>query len=196
VPATEVTGPGYIGFQWRPDLYPGFAVALDTSVSTPFETAYVRSRTSGVLGAWTLLTSSVPTARALGIGLRGILAENLPQDCVDSATVLCLNQGRFRVEVDWRKRNDEEGLGTVVPHRSGDSGLFWFFNADNWEMLIKIVNACALNDRFWVFYAATTDVELTLLVTDTHTGEVKTYFNPQRTAAAPVQDTDAFATCP
>jgi hypothetical protein len=34
-----------------------------------------------------------------------------------------------------------------------------------------------------------------LKVTDTQTGQVKTYVNPQGTAFAPIQDTSAFA-CP
>ena len=38
-----------------------------------------------------------------------------------------------------------------------DSGLFYFFGASNLEMLIKVLNACGLNDRYWVFFAATTN---------------------------------------
>jgi hypothetical protein len=33
-------------------------------------------------------------------------------------------------------------------------------------------------------------------VTDTATGAVKVYFNPQGAAFAPIQDTAAFSTCP
>ena len=49
---------------------------------------------------------------------------------------------------------------------------------------------------YWVFFAAGTNVEFTVTVTDTQTGTVKTYSNPLNTAAPPVQDTSAFATCP
>jgi hypothetical protein len=63
-------------------------------------------------------------------------------------------------------------------------------------MLVKVLNACGLNQRYWVFYAATTNVEFTLTVTDTQTGKTKVYFNPINTPAPPVQDTSAFATCP
>ncbi len=78
---------------------------------------------------------------------------------------------------------------------SQDSGLFWFFEAENRELLVKVFDGCGINDRFWVFSAATTDVEFTLRVTDTMSGTVKTYFNPLGVAAANT-DTDAFATCP
>jgi hypothetical protein len=197
LPAIEITGPGYVGFRWSGAAHPEFGVAVDTSPSTPLEVMYRRTQVGGVTGSWSQLNNTMPSARALGIGLRGILEENLTLTCFDDARTLCLANGRFRVEVDWRKRNDDEGFGQVVPYRSADSGLFYFFGPDNWEMLVKMVNACAPPfNHFWVFYAATTDVEFTLLVTDTQDGVVKTYFNPLRTAAPPVQDTSAFATCP
>ncbi|MEM7349817.1 MAG: hypothetical protein AAF657_03355 [Acidobacteriota bacterium] len=65
-------------------------------------------------------------------------------------------------------------------------------------MLIKVLDACAseLGNRYWVFYAATTDVEFTLMVTDTETGIQKIYSNALGQAAPPILDTSAFATCP
>jgi hypothetical protein len=35
-----------------------------------------------------------------------------------------------------------------------------------------------------------------LTVTDTQTGTIETYTNPQGTPFEPIQDTNAFATCP
>ncbi|MCP4658396.1 MAG: hypothetical protein GY856_23525, partial [bacterium] len=98
--------------------------------------------------------------------------------CVPGATELCLNHERFRVEVDWRDFAGRTGSGRVAPVAADDSGILWFFDADNWEMLVKVLDGCALNRRFWVFAAATTNVEYTLRVTDTVSGAVKTYFNP------------------
>ena len=47
------------------------------------------------------------------------------------------------------------------------------------------------------FYAAgLTDVKVTLRVADTVAGEVREYSSPMGTAFAPIQDTDAFDTCP
>ncbi len=116
--------------------------------------------------------------------------------CSSSSTHLCLNQRRFQVEVDWRDFDGNTGSGQVVPFGSDDSGLFWFFDPDNWEMLVKVLDGCGINNHFWVFSAATTNVEYTLRVTDTETGAVKEYFNPLGTAAAAITDTGAFATCP
>ena len=74
-------------------------------------------------------------------------------------------------------------------------GLFWFFGADNPEMLIKVIKGCTVNNHFWVFYAAGTNVGFTVTVTDTKTGHQVTYTNHDLTAAPPVQDTNALS-CP
>ncbi len=111
---------------------------------------------------------------------------------------LCLQDERFTVRSHWRFSQGPRGKSTVVPGvQSDDSGLFYFQTPDNWEMLLKVIDACAPPfDRFWVFYAATTNVEFTVTVTDTQQDEVNVYTNPQGNPAPPVQDTNAFATCP
>jgi hypothetical protein len=124
-------------------------------------------------------------------------ATNFPAGaCVADGTTLCLNHGRFRVQVEWKTATDA-GSGNVVPVSSDDSGLFWFFAPDNWEMLIKVLNGCSgSSGHYWVFFSATTNVQLIVNVTDMQTGKVKVYFNPQGVSAGPVTDTGAFATCP
>jgi len=117
-------------------------------------------------------------------------------DCTPSATNMCLNESRFQVEVSWRDFQGNTGSGTVVEYGSDDSGLFWFFDEDNWEMLIKVLNGCGVNNRYWVFSAATTNVEYTLRVTDTETNAVKQYHNPLGNSADAITDATAFATCP
>jgi hypothetical protein len=119
--------------------------------------------------------------------------KNLP--CVASNMNLCLAGERFKVEVAWRDFNGNTGSGRVVPGAADNSGLFWFFGPSNWEVLVKVLDACGLNDRFWVFSAATTNVEYTMTVTDSQTGDIKTYFNPLGQPAPATTDTDAFTTC-
>ena len=65
-------------------------------------------------------------------------------------------------------------------------------------LIIKVVNACSFagGPRYWVFAGGLTNVQVVLTVTDTQSGVTKTYTNPQGTAFAPIQDTNAFATCP
>ncbi len=115
--------------------------------------------------------------------------------CRPSPTRLCLQDERYRIEVSWRDVAGRRGSGRGVSIGSDDSGLLWFFSPDNWEMLVKVLDGCEINNRFWVFSAATTDVEYTLRVTDTATGLVRSYSNPLGTAAAAITDTNAFATC-
>ncbi|MEM7588106.1 MAG: YCF48-related protein, partial [Acidobacteriota bacterium] len=103
-------------------------------------------------------------------------ADPAPPSCVESESVVCLGEGgRFRVETGWRDFVGATGSGETVTipdvglAESEDSSLFYFFSDDNWELLIKVLDGCAINDRFWVFAAATTNVEYTITVTDTLT---------------------------
>jgi predicted esterase len=115
--------------------------------------------------------------------------------CEAGATRLCLQKGRFRAEVTWDAQGSS-GSGQTVANPSPDSGLFWFFSPDNWELMVKVLDGCALNGRYWVFAAGTTNVHYVLTVTDTATGAVARYENPAGKAAAAVTDTNAFQTCP
>lgn len=115
--------------------------------------------------------------------------------CQSSDTTMCLSQERFQVEVDYRRFDGERGDARRVSEGTNDSGLFWFFQDQNWEMLVKVLDGCGVNQRFWVFAAATTNLEYTLRITDTATGVVKTYFNPLGNAASAITDSEAFATC-
>ncbi|HEX2253770.1 MAG TPA: hypothetical protein VHQ65_10935 [Thermoanaerobaculia bacterium] len=130
-------------------------------------------------------------------GLAGVAGLRSPSEtgCVAGPSVLCLQNGRFEVEVDWEDFAGNQGRGNVAPLATADSGLFWFFDGDNWEMLIKVLDGCGVNDRFWVFAAATTTVGYTVRVTDTHTGLERFYGNPRGQAATALTDTGAFATC-
>jgi len=116
--------------------------------------------------------------------------------CTPDSNTLCLLDNRFKVEVAWRDVDNNTGVGNMVG-TTPDSGLVYFFDPENWEFLVKMVDACSSEfNTFWVFSAACTDVEYTLTVTDTQTNEVKTYFNPLGNAAMAITDTKAFATCP
>ena len=118
-----------------------------------------------------------------------------PGVCTAGPTTMCLSGGRFRVEATYRTPSGQSGSGQAVAI-TADTGYFWFFDAANIEVIVKLLNACSFANRFWVFGAGLTNVEVTLTITDTRNGTVKTYTNPQGTAFQPVQDTNAFATCP
>lgn len=115
--------------------------------------------------------------------------------CTPTATSHCLQGGRFRVEATW-DANGTSGSGQAVPGASPTAGLLWFFSADNWELMVKVLDGCGLNQRYWVFAAGTTNVHYVLTVTDTLTGKVARYENPAGRAAAATTDVDAFDGCP
>jgi hypothetical protein len=137
------------------------------------------------------ITDSFPTYKALG--LRALF----DAPCEPREGTLCLNDNRFKVEVDWTHPNGSRGKGWAVPLPGReDSGLFWFFDAKNIELLIKVLDHCGPPfDSFWVFFAATTNVGFELTVTDTVSDERRVYSNPVGRSALPVQDTQAFKTC-
>lgn len=113
----------------------------------------------------------------------------------NTATALCLND-RFIVTTEWRATPASSGTGRTVSCSSDDSGLFWFFAPDNWEVMVKVIDGCGLNNRFWVFSAATTNVFYRMEVLDVRAGAQKIYFNYPGPPAPAVTDTTAFATCP
>lgn len=115
--------------------------------------------------------------------------------CVEDGVTGCLSANRFKVEVTWRLQDGNTGEGHVEP-LSDDSAVIWFFNVENKEMLLKVLDACQPFGSYWVFFAATTNVDFTATVTDTATGVVKEYKNPANNAAKPVQDTVTFSCNP
>jgi hypothetical protein len=108
---------------------------------------------------------------------------------------MCLNGGRFRVEASFRTSQGQSGQAHAV-QLVEDSGYLWFFNPNNIEVVVKVLNACTVNNRYWVFAGGLTNVEVQLIVTDTQTGVQKRYTNPINTAFQPIQDTNALAVCP
>ena len=110
--------------------------------------------------------------------------------CQPGPTILCLNNGRFKVEATWKDFAGHTGAGQTLP-LTGDTGAFWFFNSANIEVVLKVLDGRGFNGKFWVYFGALSNVEYTLTVTDTQTGKSKTYTNP-RGRLASVADTGAF----
>lgn len=115
-------------------------------------------------------------------------------------TVAEFRNGRFRVSGVWRAQTGpgtyNTGTMKYTPLGSSESGVLWTENPNDWVVLLKVLNGCAINNKYWVFYAATTNIEFTITIVDTFTNTTKTYTNPINTPAAPVTDTQAFQTCP
>jgi hypothetical protein len=75
-----------------------------------------------------------------------------------------LQNGRFEVEATWQTAAGENGNARLVQLPSADSALFYFFNRSNWELMVKVLDGCAINGHYWVFAAASTDVAFEVTV--------------------------------
>ncbi|MEM8962527.1 MAG: hypothetical protein AAGD38_13670 [Acidobacteriota bacterium] len=132
------------------------------------------------------------------VGTLNVVTDVVPNDGVLSSTQgdgALLQNGRFQVDVTWRDFDGNTGTGTTFV-QSIDSAVIYFFGPNNWEFLVKVLDGCGANNHWWVFAAATTNVEYTLTVTDLQADVSKSWPNPLGVAAPAITDTQAFATCP
>jgi hypothetical protein len=145
-----------------------------------------------------------PAAWSAGVT---ITQKNLTgQLCIPSDTALCLdgsNPGdqRFQVTASFHTAQGGglSGNAQAMPLRqlgATHGGVLWFFSPDNPELLVKLVNGCSVNDHFWAYISATTNVGFSVTVKDTFlANDAKTYTNPDLTPALPVQDGLALSSC-
>ncbi|MCA1580103.1 MAG: ScyD/ScyE family protein [Acidobacteria bacterium] len=177
----SVNAPGRL-LLFNPASAPPTVVASD--LITPTNMAFDRTSRE-------LFVTEFGPGRIRRLTLGGVIP---PLPCGVGSTTMCLAGGRFQVQASWRSA---QASGVGIPVALTDTtGHFWFFSADNVEVFVKVVRGCGFNSRFWVFAGGMTNVEVTLTVTDTQTGVVKTYVNPLNTPFAPIQDTNAFGGCP
>ena len=144
-----------------------------------------------------------PALKELPAGAGSARAEPLPQpaptigaagDCVPSPIALC-PQNRFRVTVDFiDPRTALPGQAHAVS-LTNDTGVFWFFDPNNLELMVKVLDGSGVNGHFWVFYGALSDVDYTIKVTDIVTGATRTYHNAAHHLASG-SDVTAFTAGP
>lgn len=79
---------------------------------------------------------------------------------------------RFWVSVDFWRDGDpvthacpvNHEPGTYTAHQRGDTRIFYFFSPDNLEVMVKVLDGCAINGHYWVFAAGLTDLNWRLNV--------------------------------
>ena len=181
------TGPGQVYFDGGMGASP-----TDPQPPTPPAEAYETVDTTPPLSAY----------QKARVGLTLVQDDLTGGGCIPSVNTLCIDNvpgdRRFEVTMDFSHGPSLKGPAFAVSTASlgvSNGGLFWFFSQRNPEMLVKVLNASSLNNRFWVFFNAGTNVGFTVRVKDTSTGQVKTYLNPDNNTAQPIQDTSAFI-CP
>lgn len=109
-----------------------------------------------------------------------------------SQNVLCIN-GRWKVSVTFGGGSGVLGkLATAVPLTT-DSGWFWFYEASNPEVFVKVLNGEAINGHDWVFIAGLTDQQVIITVDDmVGPGGTNLYTNPPGKTFVTVLDVLAF----
>ena len=165
------------------------------SINVPIATAM-----PGLVAVWSLDAGGndvVGTHDGSIVGGLGFLTFPVTLTCGSStSTFACLNT-RFSVGVTFRDPNTGmTGVGQVVGCPNPDSAVFWFFAPNVWEVLVKSIDGCSLNNHFWAFSAGATNVFYRLEVLDVRAGANKIYFNYPGPPAVAVTDAAAFATCP
>jgi YVTN family beta-propeller protein len=135
------------------------------------------------------VAAAAPAAGGGGGGGHGAVAATLPSTptsspagttigCAPSPTALCLLGDRFRVEARWTNpRGGTSGTARALPLLA-DSGLFSFFDRDNPEVAVKLLDGRGVNGGFWFFDGRLTDLGYELVVTDTATGQHRVYPRP------------------
>lgn len=134
-------------------------------------------------------------------GRRGVARiPAMSETCESDAQTLCLEDGRFRITLDYETALGGGRSGSASVVSLGEvgiarGGILSFFSTSNPEVLVKVLDGCSVNDRFWVFFAATTTVGFTLQVEDLQAGLARVYSNEDKTVARTVTDTAAFDSC-
>ena len=102
-------------------------------------------------------------------------------DCEPSTSQLAF-EGGFSVGMCFEHEKDgatvradalDYGLG------SGKSGLLYFFERDNAEVLVKVLDGCAVNGHRWAFVAPVTTLAFNLRIVEAATGRVWEHRNPR-----------------
>jgi len=121
--------------------------------------------------------------------------------CSPSPTRLCLLGGRFAATLSWDDGSGPKPALVAGPRADGAtsaSGLFRFYESDpsNWEVLVKVVDGCRTNGRFWVLVSASTGFGWRLEMVDQVTTLGRAWFHPLDGQASGIADFDAFRGCP
>jgi hypothetical protein len=161
------------------------AFACGAFVAPTLSLTTAASGTGGRDGQASSPTWSSPPARSTGAGT-----------CVMSPSRLCLGDGRFEVKARFDVgRGGQTGDARAVAV-TRDTGYLWFFEPNNVEIMVKVVDGCDLNRHAWFFAAGLTRVGVTMTVTDTGSGATRTYAHRAGVNFEPIQDTEAFPACP
>jgi hypothetical protein len=149
----------------------------------------------------------VPFTEGLGGSVGYMMSGSYDEGCCDrfgmelgnvvlrpdgAANVLELQRGRFRATATWRTASGSQGAGNPVAI-DDESGFFWFFTPNNPEVFVKVLDACALNNRYWVFAGGLTNLGVQITISDQRSDLALPIINPLGSNFATFIDTSSFA---
>ena len=117
-------------------------------------------------------------------------AEPQTAGCSPTGTALQFDGG-YKVGMCYVTPDGTVGQAKAGVWASGQSGLLWFFDRGNAEVLVKVLDGCKINQHRWVFVAPVTTLEFNLRVTGPH-GRNWTHSNIQGETASTKSDVTAF----
>jgi hypothetical protein len=89
--------------------------------------------------------------------------------CVVTATNACAQAGRFSIQALFG------GSPARLAGWTQESAVFWALSSTNWEVLAKVLNGCAINNRYWVFAAGATSQAFSVVFQDTVNKTIATF---------------------
>ncbi len=110
--------------------------------------------------------------------------------CRPTTTALQFDGG-YKVSMCYRTPDGDGGQARSGVWASGQSGILWFFDRGNAEVLVKVLDGCKHNGHRWAFVAPVTTLEFNLLITGPD-GTRWTHGNRQGQTASTRSDTNAF----
>ncbi len=134
-----------------------------------------------------------------GVYLDDIVLEKLVGSgvgCVANQETACRLDGRFEVTATYETAEGDMGPAKVVTGGTDEAFNMYFSRETNWELTVKLLDGCAVNNHYWVFIGGTTNLGIEVRVRDTMTDVTKVYENPVNQNFLTVADSSAFATCP
>jgi len=128
------------------------------------------------------LSAAAGPARSLIAGAR--------TDCEPRGPTLTL-RGGYAVSMCYETSDGLVGDARDWGLDSSQSGLLYFFERNNAEVLIKVLDGCGVNGHRWVFVAPVTDLAFNLIV-ESPSGERWTHANRLGRTANAASDVTAF----
>jgi hypothetical protein len=115
-----------------------------------------------------------------------------------SPNSLGLLGGRFCVTVTWKDAAGNTHVASPVQFRSDASAGFWFYDPNSWELQVKLIDACSINNRYWLMASGATTLDYQVSVEDLSSQSsvvLRSYQSKQGNTKATL-DTQAFDGCP